>query len=240
MHAGILCGGSGIRLRPITEQVPKCMVEVKGRPLLEWVMENMINAGVDEIHLVVGYKKEIIEDHFGPEFDGVKLNYFVQKEQKGTAHAVSLLQGYLKESFMLANGDVLASRNDYRELVRVSTYEEFDGLILARKVSDPWKYGVLKTYNYEITDIVEKPNPGKEPSSLINAGVYRFRENFFDSVNETPLSPRGEYELVDSIRHYIARGKRVEYRMCNDRCVDISTLDDLKNADEMDSEEFPH
>ncbi len=239
MQAIVLAAGSGIRLKPITDQIPKCMVEVKGKPLLEHVLTNMVGAGIDEINLVVGYKKEIIEDHFGPEFNGVKLNYFVQQEPNGTAHAVSLVHDYIKGKFLIGHADVIASTNDYRELVRASAYEDFEGLILARRVEDPWRFGVLKTERHRITDIIEKPNPGKEPSNLINAGIYRFNEGFFQILSSTPLSPRGEYEIVDAIKNFIATGNRVEFRMCQENCVDISSVEDLKAVDEMPQSEFP-
>src|SRR3989338_878060 len=122
MQAVVLCAGSGIRLRPITDVIPKCMVEVKGKPLAERVLTHLIKAGIEEIHMVVGHKREVIEDHFGPEFNGIKLNYFVEQEPKGTAHAVSLVSDYIKGEFLIANADVLASKNDYRELVRVGPY----------------------------------------------------------------------------------------------------------------------
>ncbi|HLC92913.1 MAG TPA: sugar phosphate nucleotidyltransferase [archaeon] len=239
MQAIIMAAGRGVRLRPITERVPKCMVAVKGKPLLERVLTSVISAGITELNLVVGYKKEIIEDHFGPKFEGVKITYFVQQEPKGTAHAVSLLQDYIKGKFFVANADVLASTRDYKRLIRVDEDEEFNGLVLARKDPEPWKYGVIKTKGNMVDYIVEKPNPDKEPSNLVNAGIYRFDSDFMDAVMATGLSQRGEYELVDSMRNYIAAGKRVDCVRCEDKCVDISDIEDLKMANQMDEAIFP-
>ncbi len=239
MKAVIIAAGKGVRLKPITEQIPKCMVAIKGKPMLELIMERIIGAGAEEINLIVGYKKEIIEDHFGAEFNGVKLNYFVQKEQKGTAHAVSLAEKYVGEKFLVANGDVLTSTANYKKLLETDEFEKVDGLILARKVNDPWRYGVLKTEEKKVRDIIEKPLPGEEPGNLINAGIYRFKQDFFESIKETKLSERNEYEIVDSIKNYMAKGKDVEFRMCEGTCLDIGDLDDLKRANTMLDELFP-
>ena len=199
MQAVILCAGSGIRLRPITDTIPKCMAELKGRPMLERVLEHIINAGIDEVHLIVGYKREIIEDHFGPEFNGTKLNYFVQQEPKGTAHAVSLCKDYIKGQFLIANADVLASKNDYRSIARSDASEEFDGLLLARKVDDPWRFGVLKTDNGAVTDIVEKPNPDEAPSNIATHGAYILPPEIFEALRKAGVGKGEELWLVDGI-----------------------------------------
>ena len=234
-----MAAGKGVRLRPITERIPKCMVSVKGKPLAERVLENIISAGVDEINMVVGYRKETIEDHFGPEFNGVKVNYFVQQEPKGTAHAVSLLADYVKGKFLIANADVLASTKDYRRILRVDEGEEFDGLMLARKDPEPWKYGVIKSHGNTIESIIEKPDPDNVRGNIVNAGIYRFNANFMVSVMATGLSVRGEYELVDSIRKYMEIGKRVDYVLCEHTCLDISDIEDLKRANAMPDAVFP-
>ncbi|MCR4368938.1 MAG: sugar phosphate nucleotidyltransferase [archaeon] len=239
MKAVILAAGKGVRLRPLTDQIPKCMAAVKDKPMLEHILDRLIKAGVDEAHLVVGYKKEIIEDHFGPEYAGIKLNYFVQKEQKGTAHAVSLVEKYIDDKFIIANSDVITGTGNYKMLATTDEFEQVDGLILARKVKDPWRFGVLKTNETEVVGIVEKPDPGNEPSNLVSMGIYRFRKDFFESIKNTPLSPRNEYELVDSIKDYIVRNKKVEYRLSTGSCADIGNMDDLQRANEMLDEIFP-
>ena len=228
-----------MRLKPVTDKIPKCLVEVKGKPLLERVFSNLAEAGVTEFNLVVGYKREIIEDHFGPEFNGIKINYFVQQEQLGTAHAVSLVNDFITGGFLIANADVLAHPKDYRRIARIDAGEDFSGLMLARKVEEPWRFGVLKAKGNTVVDIVEKPNPGKEPSSIINAGVYRFEKGFLDFVLRTELSPRGEYEIVDAIRDYIASGKRVDYVLCEESCIDIAGMQDLRDANAMEDAVFP-
>lgn len=239
MQGVVFAAGRGVRLKPITDEIPKCMVSVKGKPILERIMEKMVKVGVEEIELVVGYKKDIVEEHFGPEFSGVKINYFVQEEQKGTAHALSLVEEQIKDKFLVTNSDVLTIERNYKKLVETDEFEKVDGLVLARTVKDPWRFGVLKTDAKKILDIIEKPSPGEEPSDLISTGVYRFKKDFFESVHETQLSSRGEYELVDSIKNYISKGKLVEYKPCEGTCIDIATQEDLEKANEMPKEMFP-
>mgnify|MGYP001222866437 CR=1 FL=1 len=239
MKAVVIAAGKGVRLRPITDHIPKCLAEVKGKPILEHVLERIIKAGIEEVHLVVGYKKDLIEDHFGPEFNGVKLNYFVQEEPKGTAHAVSLTEKYIDDKFLITNADVIISTTNYRKLIETDEFEKADGFIVARKVNDPWRYGVLKTDGMKLLNIIEKPKPGEEPSNLVNAGIYRVRKEFFEAINQTPKSVRGEYEIVDSLKIFMKSGKHIETKMCEGSCIDIGSKEDLERADSMMDSIFP-
>ena len=239
MQAVVIAAGRGIRLKPLTDKIPKCMAAIKDKPILEHILERLVKAGIDEINLIVGYRREVIEEHFGPEFQGVKVNYFVQKEPKGTAHALSLFEGYAKEMFIVTNADVITSTSNYKRLMETDEFEKGDAFLLARSVKNPWRFGVLKTEKNRILGIVEKPKPGEEPSNIVNAGVYRFKKDFFESVRETGKSERGEFELVDSIKNYIAKGKAVEYRICEGMCIDVAGTDDLERADSLLDEMFP-
>jgi len=239
MKAVVIAAGKGVRLRPITDEIPKCMAELKGKPMMEHVLVNLKKAGIEEVHLVVGYKKDVIEEHFGPEFNGMKLNYFVQNEPKGTAHAVSLTEEYIDGKFLITNADVIVGSQNYQDLTKTDEFDLADGVLLARKVQNPWRYGVLKTEGKKVIDIIEKPQMGEEPSNLINAGIYRFSKDFFESIRETPMSERNEYELVDSIKIYMKKGKNVEYRTCQGMCVDVASRDDLEEADLILDELFP-
>jgi len=238
MQSVILAAGRGIRLKPITDEIPKCMVGIKGVPLLEILMQKLANSGIGDFNLVVGYKKEIIEEHFGNEFEGIKIKYFVQSEPKGTAHALSLVEKHINEKFLLTNSDVIVPENNYKKMLETDEFEKLDALALSRKVNDPWRYGVLKTEQKKIIDIIEKPSPGNEPSNLVSTGIYRFKKDIFESIKEIKLSQRGEYELVDAVKNYITKGKIVESLLCEGECLDIGTIEDLEKANEIESE-FP-
>lgn len=239
MKAVVIAAGKGIRLRPITDQIPKCLAEIKGKPILEHVLDRLVKAGIEEVHLVVGYKRELIEDHFGPEFKGVRLNYFVQEEPKGTAHAVSLTEKYIDDKFLITNADVIMSTTNYKKLLETDEFEKADGFIMARKVSDPWRYGVLQTEGMKVLDIIEKPKPGEEPSNLVNMGIYRIRKEFFEAIKQTPKSVRGEYEIIDSLKNFMKSGKNLEIKLCEGSCIDIASKEDLERADSMMDDLFP-
>ncbi|VVB99176.1 UTP--glucose-1-phosphate uridylyltransferase AglF [uncultured archaeon] len=239
MQGVVIAAGRGMRLRPITDKIPKCMFELKGRPMLEHVLDRLIAANANEILLVVGYKREVIEDHFGPEYGKAKLRYFVQEQAKGTSHALSLVEDYVRDMFILTNSDVLAETKYYKMLGDIGEYKKADAIMLSRTVHDPWRFGVLKAQGNSVLDIVEKPMPGEEPSNLVNAGIYGFEKSIFEAVRETPLSARNEYELVDSLKIFMAKKNRVEHRLIEGPCIDIEHFHDVEEANELDESEFP-
>jgi bifunctional UDP-N-acetylglucosamine pyrophosphorylase/glucosamine-1-phosphate N-acetyltransferase len=238
MQAVIFAAGKGVRLKPITDIIPKCMVKIKGKPLMEWILDTITSLGIEEIYLIVGYKKEIIENYFGQEYKGAKINYIVQKEQMGTAHALSLAEKFAKKTFLVINSDVLIGKNDMKKAIETDEFDQADAIILGKKVTNPWRFGVLKTEGNKIIDIVEKPKIGEEPSNLINSGIYRFDPDIFKAIKETNKSIRGEFELVESIKKYIAKGKNVEYRMIEGMFIHISDIEDLKKANSIPDDEF--
>lgn len=238
MQAVILAAGKGVRMKPLTNEIPKCMVKLKGKPILERIMENMIEAGVNEIILVVGYKKEIVEKYFGNEFKGAKVKYVVQEEAKGTAHAAKMAEKEVYGEFLISNSDVLLAGQDYKKAIEGIGKGKADGIIIARESEEPWKYGVLKVKGIKVEGIIEKPARGKEPGNLVNAGVYVFKKDFMQSVKETKISERGEFEIVDSIKDYISKGKKVEARVCG-KFVDVSSIEDVKAAEEKPESEMP-
>ena len=104
MKAVILAAGEGRRLRPFTETMPKVMLPVANKPILEYVIDAVKNSGIDEIILVVGYKKEVIMEYF-EDYEGIKLTYVFQDKQLGTAHALMQAKGYIQDTFIVLSGD---------------------------------------------------------------------------------------------------------------------------------------
>jgi bifunctional UDP-N-acetylglucosamine pyrophosphorylase/glucosamine-1-phosphate N-acetyltransferase len=231
MKAVVLAAGKGMRMRPLTEKVPKAMVQLNGRPLLDWTLGNLANAGVEEIIIVVGHLSGIIENHFGKEYRGIPLRYVFQKEQKGTADAVALVKEHMQGHFIVLNADVITEGGLIKELAAVDEFDIYDAVVVGREVRDPWRYGVLSYSNGELHDIVEKPPVGEEPGNVVNAGVYRFNEKIFGAIKLTELSSRNEYEIVDSIKLLINSGGKVRVKIYKGRCFDIGTVEELKNAE---------
>lgn len=209
MQAVVLAAGKGIRLRPLTEKMPKAMVELNGKPMIERVLGNLSKAGFLEAHIIVGYMKEAIEKKIGEKFAGMTINYFVQEKQLGTAHALSLVEEFVDEKFLAINGDVLVEPELLKELIEAGKKGPDDAVIVCRDVEDPWDFGCLKLEKNKVVDIVEKPPPGQEPSKTVNIGVYVFDKKIFEAIREIDLSERNEFELVDAIKKLIADGKTV-------------------------------
>ncbi len=234
MKAVVLAAGKGVRLRPLTNTVPKAMVKLKGKPLLERTIIELKEAGIEEIIIVVGYLGEVIQKYFGESYEGTPIKYILQVEQKGTAHAIAHAEEFIKENFLVLNADVLVEKDLFKELAVVDEFDSYDAIVVGREVSDPWRYGVLSFNEDELlTGIVEKPVPGKEPSNIINAGIYRFNKKIFGAIKLTEVSERNEYEIVDSIKVMLNADAKIKVRKYAGRCIDIGTKEDLKKAEKL-------
>lgn len=206
MKAVIIAAGKGTRMGPLTESRPKAMLPVANKPLLEHIILALKNAGITKILIVVGYCKEKITEYFE---DGsmlsVKIDYLEQRNQKGTADAIAVARNTINERFMVANGDVIVSGSDIKKVC--DTRGEL--ILAARKVANPKEYGILYVNGERVERIVEKPK--KSISTLANAGIYVFEPSIFKAIENTCPSPRGEYEITDSIQFMIDSGKEARY-----------------------------
>lgn len=218
----ILSGGKGTRFLPLTENVPKVLVEVGDKSVLEWKLE-VVSKFASEIILVVGYLKEAIISKYGDEFNGVPIKYVEQKEQLGTGHALMCASEFLDSKFMVLNGDDIYLGED---LLKLSMCE-FG--MLGMEVEDARSFGVLEIDNDDsLIRIVEKPE--RPPSNLVNIGAYMFTPDIFDF--ELRLSARGEYELVDYLNFLKGVGQRVNV-IATDFWLPVGNFDELKVAEEI-------
>ena len=219
LKAVILAAGKGKRLRPITEGVPKVMVEVGGKPIIEYTIEKLRRVGVKSIALVVGYKREMIIDYFGD-----SLVYIEQKDLLGTANATYVAKDFVgNDDFILINGDLFFT----------DTLEEFVGMgpttMAVFRVKDASSFGSVLIKNGFVSDLVEKD--GIHTPGLINAGIYFFDKRIFEAIEKTPLSPRGEYEITDSIKILIKEGVRVRpYFLKGGYWKDVGRVQDLEEV----------
>ena len=158
MKAVVLAAGKGTRLRPLTEDKPKGMVEVAGKPILTHCFEQLAELGADEFVVVVGYLKENIIEHYGDEFEGVPITYAHQRDQSGLAHALLTVEEYIDDDFMLMLGDNIFQAN-LADVVKRQEEDRADAAFLVEEVDweDASRYGVCDTNKYgEITDVIEK------------------------------------------------------------------------------------
>lgn len=225
MKAVILAAGEGKRMHPLTYTRPKAMLPLANRPLLEHLLIEIKGAGIDEFIFVVGYRSEKVRDYFGKgEQWGVRIEYVTQMKQLGTADAVKTVRGLVGKRFLVVNGDVLVKARDISKLLAKNSITL--GLVEKRDTLD---LGVVEVQDGRVTHIYEKvENP---TSNLVNTGVYLFTPEIFSAVSATPKSPRGEYEITDSLQALIDSEYTVHYEMLTS-WRDLSYPWDLLGANE--------
>jgi dTDP-glucose pyrophosphorylase len=207
----ILAAGRGTRMRELTNDLPKPMIEVRGKPLLQHIVEGLRDAGVRRFVIIVGYHAETVRNFFG---DGQRYNvdieYVTQTVQDGTGRVVNLARDFVGDSpFILSYGDILISPENYKRVVDLPDYRE--GIITVTCGEDVSKGGaVFVNERMELVDLREKTKPGEPTSPWYNAGLYAFRPGIFDFIAKLKPSPRGEYELTDAIRDLAHSGKKVQ------------------------------
>ena len=189
MKALILAAGEGTRLRPLTYKIPKPLIDVCGRPIVGYALEQLYQK-VDELILVIGYKGEQIKEYFGAEYKGVKITYKMQEKQLGTAHAVNCAREQLKdeEEFLLLMGDNIYAKNDVHRCLG-------DNLcVLVAEVKEPQKFGiVIPDAQGYLREIIEKPeNP---QSNLANTALYKLSGEIFDEIDKLKVSRYGAVDM---------------------------------------------
>lgn len=232
MRAVVLAAGKGTRMREITDTIPKPMVEVGGRPILWHVLRALRKAGVKDAAIIVGYMADSIRTYFGDGADvGVGLSYFVQEVQDGTGRAADPAREFLSiEPFFFSFGDILTDPSVYASMVDDFERVPTDLLLAVREVPDPGRFGAVGTEGDRITEIVEKPAPGRAPSNWVNAGMFISTPALFEYTARLKLSVRGEYEIPDALRMMIADGCIVRAHRLSADWRDVGTPEDLEAA----------
>ncbi len=229
MKAMVLAAGEGTRLRPLTSNIPKPLLMLAGKPYLQHLFEGLRDAGVDEIYLLVGWKANRVREHFGDGSAlGVKIHYLEQKERKGTAHAVGVADGVIKGNFLCINGDVLLSAQDIKALAEEAC--KGGNVMAVAQVSDPTRFGVVEEESGRMRRIHEKPKV--PPTDLVNAGAFAFTPRIFELIRQTGLSPRGEYEITDTLNMLCAEEELRLLRL-QDYWLDVGLPWDLLKANEL-------
>ena len=230
MKACILAAGDGTRMWPLTEGRPKPLLPVVGRPIIVRQIELLKEAGVEEIYILLGHLSGEIVDSLGDgERWGVQINYIYQKERLGTAHAIGMFRDVMEEDFLCINGDVLVKRGVLEELIGFHRGREGVSVVL-KEVEDPRSYGVIEVEGERVVRIHEKP--ARPPSKLVNTGVYIFSPEIFSYIERTPLSPRGEYEITDTLQMLAGEGKLFA-AVTKRFWMDVATPWDLLKANEV-------
>jgi dTDP-glucose pyrophosphorylase len=207
----LLAAGRGTRMRELTNELPKPMIEVRGKPVLQHTVEGLRAAGVRDFLIIVGYRADSVQNFFG---DGARYNiqiqYATQVVQDGTGRVVDLARNFVEDlPFILSYGDILVDPENYRRVIDLS--DDVEAIITVKRGEDVTKGGaVFLNEQMELVDLHEKSKPGQATSPWYNAGLYAFRSSIFDFTAKLKLSPRGEYELTDAVRALAQSGKKVK------------------------------
>jgi UDP-N-acetylglucosamine diphosphorylase / glucose-1-phosphate thymidylyltransferase / UDP-N-acetylgalactosamine diphosphorylase / glucosamine-1-phosphate N-acetyltransferase / galactosamine-1-phosphate N-acetyltransferase len=209
--AVVLAAGRGTRMRELTAELPKPMIEVRGKPVLQHIVEGLRNAGIGDLLLVVGYRAGAVREFFS---DGSRYNvtiqYATQTVQDGTGRVVDLARDFVgNRPFILAYGDILVDPGNYKRVVDLPY--DVEATLTVTRGEDVSKGGaVFLNHEMELVDLREKTKPGEPTSPWYNAGLYAFRPTIFEFTAKLKPSPRGEYELTDAIRDLAHSGKKVK------------------------------
>ncbi len=219
--AFILAGGEGLRLRPITEKVPKPMVEFAGKPLLEHQIKKLVSEGIKNIEISINYLGHIIEEYFsdGKNF-GVNISYIREQEKKGTAGSIAYSPSKNGKTLVVINGDVV-SKVSYQNILKHHAENKADLTVACTAYSIHIPYGVVKTEGAKIVSLEEKPTQ----SLLCSAGIYVL------GTKASALIPEKEfYNMTDLIKTCISKNLNVSAYPMHEYWSDIGTFEELENA----------
>jgi len=231
--AVIPAAGLGTRFLPATKALPKEMIPIVDKPAIQYIVEEIVNSGIEDILIITGRGKRAIEDHFDKSFELnttlkeqdrlslletlenieklADIHYLRQKEALGTGHAILKAKDHIgDEPFAVLFGDDLVRSQVPCIKQLINLYEKYNSSIVAVQEIPPEKvsnYGVIqgKMINdvYLVEGMVEKPEPGKAPSNLALLGRYIFEPGIFEALEKTPPAPNGELQLTDAIKGLI-------------------------------------
>jgi dTDP-glucose pyrophosphorylase len=209
--AVLLAAGRGTRMRQLTNELPKPMLQVRGKPVLLHIVEGLSAAGITDFLAIVGYRADAVQNFFGngSRFHS-RINYATQVVQDGTGRVVELARNFVGASpFVLGYGDILVDPRNYKSIVDLA--DNLEAIISVKRNEDVSKGGaVFLNERMELVDLREKPKPGEATSPWYNAGLYTFRPSIFEFTAKLKPSPRGEYELTDAIRDLAQSGKKIK------------------------------
>ena len=240
----VLAGGKGARLMPLTLAMPKEMIRVGTKPVIEHALYVLIAGGIEEILVVVGRKKEAITDYLGSgERLGVDVYFKIQEELKGTADAVYQARGFVgNEDFVVIFGDnYLRPPAVMKEVVRFHEEKKADATVVLHPAKDPTRFGVVKLdSNGKVLDMVEKPTleeaePYKTENGYVNiAGLFILKPLIFNFIEKTAPGKEGELWLTDSIKLMMKQGRRVYGFLFRGDRYDVGTFESLLEADRVE------
>lgn len=222
MKAVILAAGIGKRMRPLTNKIPKALIKIRGKYLIQYDLE-AVSEFVDEIIIVIGYKGYMIRECFGDEFNKTLIKYVEQKGQLGTGHALMSAEEQIGENeFIVMNGDDIYSREDIGNLIKEKPS------VLVQKVEDPRPFGVWIEKNGFVSGFEEKSENPK--SNLVNTGMYVLPPGIFQHLKTLEKTVRREYELNEAVNE-LAKEKPIRLVRIGGYWLPIGYPEHIKEAE---------
>ncbi|WP_151949787.1 nucleotidyltransferase family protein [Aliarcobacter butzleri] len=225
----LMVGGLGTRLRPLTENIPKPMLKVGNKPILQTIVEKFAEYGYTNIVMCVNYKSHMIQDYFsdGKDF-GVNIEYVLENQRMGTAGALSLLKDKPNEPFFVMNGDLLTNVN-FEHLHNYHLSNNSLGTMCVREYDFQVPYGVVNISNSKITSIEEKPTH----KFFVSAGIYMLSPEVLDYIPENQF-----YDMPTLFEKIISKGKNAISFPLREYWLDIGRIEEYKKANEEYDEVF--
>ena len=233
MKGIILHGGHGTRLRPLTHTGPKQLLPIGNKPMSEYCVDKIKEAGISEIAIIIGgIGSNRVKEYYGNgDKFGVKISYIEQESPKGIAHAINLCQEFIgNEKFLVFLGDNIIKKSvaDYAKDFEIGNSE---ASILLCEVTNPTQFGIAEISNDEIVKIVEKPkNP---PSNLAVTGIYFLTPTIFEIIKNLKPSWRNELEITDALDTLLKQNKKITYYKVTDYWKDTGTPEDILHANQL-------
>ncbi len=235
MKGVVLAAGKGVRMRQLTEDIPKPLLPIANKPMLQYTLEAFKNAAVTEILIVVAYLKEQIEDFFGNgEKFGVHIQYAVEQKLLGTGEAAMLAEEFAADQpFLLAFSDILTPQKNFAHLIQDFLQHGPDAILSVYRVDDPCTGAAVYVKDGLITKIIEKPEKGTSTTNYNNAGIFILAPGIFEALKKIRPSPRGEIELTDAIQIMIENKVALRAFELEGFWSNISSPEDLLEANKL-------
>src|SRR5436309_654413 len=233
MKGIILHGGHGTRLRPLTHTGPKQLLPIANKPMSQYALEDLRDAGITEIGVIIGdvYPEKVKEFYGDGKKFGVKITYIYQDKPKGIAHAIGLCKEFVgNERFVVYLGDNIL-RKGLSSYTKKFESSDAGAMILLCEIDDPSRFGIVEFENNKIKKIIEKPKTTN--SNLAVIGVYFLTPKIFDVITKLKPSWRGELEITDSLQLLMEAGLVIEYDIVTGWWKDTGTPEDILHANRL-------
>lgn len=230
MKGILLHGGHGTRLRPLTHTGPKQLLPIANKPMSEFCLESIKDAGITDIAIIIGGNgSEKVREYYGDgkEF-GVTITYIEQDYPKGIAHAIGLCETFVgNDKFLVFLGDNIIQKS-IQDIAEDFKNSDTDATVLLCEVDNPSRFGIADVKNGQIVKIMEKPK--EPPTNLAVTGIYFLTPKIFEIFQKLKPSWRGELEITDALQILLEEGNKITYHTITDYWKDTGTPEDIINA----------